>query len=317
MKISIIIPVYNVEQYIQMCLDSVADQTLTDGIECILIDDCGKDHSVNIAEEFINNYEGKIHFSLIHHKENGGLSATRNTGINASNGEYLYFLDSDDTITPNCMELMWSYIEKYGNVDLVQGSFYENETEKSQRSTYLSDSFIDRKKTIKRFLLTYRGDIIPAQSRLIRKDFIIKNGLFFKKGIIHEDNYWTFFLAKHVNTMCYCGERTYYHRYNPNSITGNVNKAKEAIAYKTIIRDCCQNIDLFLVGEQKEYIFCNYLTCVENHFYESEKDKEEMLQNIHSTNNIIENILLRLYLSLNTTFLGTKMRHLLIRLYKL
>ena len=80
-KITVIIPIYNVEQYIRSCLHSVANQTMTDGIECILINDCGNDNSVAVAEKFIKEYHGKIHFILIHHEQNKGLSAARNTGI--------------------------------------------------------------------------------------------------------------------------------------------------------------------------------------------------------------------------------------------
>ena len=104
--ISIVIPIYNVEPYILECLQSVDKQTIGDDIECILVDDCGTDNSVLVAEDFIKSYEGRVHFTLIHHQKNGGLSAARNTGIHAAHGEYLYFLDSDDTIKNNCIELL-------------------------------------------------------------------------------------------------------------------------------------------------------------------------------------------------------------------
>ena len=80
MKVSIIIPVYNVAPYIQRCLDSVVAQTFQD-IECILVDDCGTDNSVEVAQQYIDNYRGQIQFKLIHHDKNQGLSGARNTGI--------------------------------------------------------------------------------------------------------------------------------------------------------------------------------------------------------------------------------------------
>ena len=95
MKVSIIIPIYNVAPYIKRCLQSVADQTYKD-IECILIDDCGSDNSINLAKEFIYDYKGNILFTILHHEENKGLSAARNTGLRYAKGEYVYFLDSDD-----------------------------------------------------------------------------------------------------------------------------------------------------------------------------------------------------------------------------
>ena len=67
MQVSIIIPVYNVETYIEKCLQSVADQTFNGEMECLIIDDCGQDNSVSIAEQFTNNYKGKIHFQILYH----------------------------------------------------------------------------------------------------------------------------------------------------------------------------------------------------------------------------------------------------------
>ena len=202
---------------------SVTNQSITEGIECILVDDCSPDNSAAIAKHFVDSYQGDIRFTFIQREKNGGLSAARNTGIKAATGEYVYFLDSDDTIVPECIELMYGLVEKYGKVDLIQGSFYETEEEKKTISQYKLPEYTKDKRQIKTFLLRFEGDIVGAQSRLVRREFLLKNKLFFKHGIIHEDNYWTFFLAKYVNSMAFCPTRTYYHRYNPNSITGNIN----------------------------------------------------------------------------------------------
>ena len=77
-KISIIIPIYNVEEYIEECLQSVMRQTYKGEIECILVDDCGKDNSIAIAEQLIADYTGSIAFRILHHEHNRGLSAARN-----------------------------------------------------------------------------------------------------------------------------------------------------------------------------------------------------------------------------------------------
>lgn len=317
MKISIIIPIYNVEHNLLECLLSVANQSMTDGIECILVDDCGTDGSIQIARDFIKNYCGNIHFLLIHHRENAGLSEARNTGINSSKGDYVYFLDSDDTIVPHTMELMWSFIKRYGNVDLVQGSFYESEKDLQTTSSYFHQELITDRKAIKHFLLDYKGDIVPAQSRLVNRKFLLEHKLFFKKGIIHEDNYWTFFLAKVTRTMCFCKERTYFHRYNPSSITGNINIEKEAFAYKTLITDFCLNLDPFQRGAQKIFVLNNFLTANNNGYYKSEREKEEILYSLYAVNNVIENFLFKIYLKVNKTFVKNKTLHLLMRMYRL
>jgi len=311
-KISIIIPVYHVEQYIMMCLQSVANQTMTEGIECIIVDDCGDDKSIDLAREFVENYKGKIDFKIVYREQNGGLSAARNSGIEAARGEYLYFLDSDDEITPDCMELMYSLIEKYGKVDLVQGSFYETNKEKETASPYDIPEYTDDQRQIKSFLLRYEGDIVGAQSRLVKREFLIKHNLIFKDGIIHEDNYWTFFLAKYVLSMAFCPIRTYYHRYNPTSITGNVNVHKEALAYREIITDFTKNVDPFLRGHQKELILNNLITVLKCHFYETDTARKELINLLIQSHSIIENLLFRIYIASQ----NSKILHLLIRMYK-
>ena len=120
MKVSIIIPVYNVSPYIERCIKSVMNQTYQD-IECILVNDASPDDSIDIAKLLIENYDGPIQFQILSHGHNRGLSAARNTGIDASTGDYLYFLDSDDEITPDCIKLLMDEVKKYPNVEMVQG----------------------------------------------------------------------------------------------------------------------------------------------------------------------------------------------------
>lgn len=316
MIVSIIIPIYNVENYILECLQSVANQTKADGVECILIDDKGTDRSIQLATKFISEYHGSIKFRMVHHSFNKGLSASRNSGIHASQGEFVYFLDSDDTITPDCIELMYSYISKYGDVDLVLGSFYESIEEQQSLSNYSLAEYSDDQRMIKSFLLKYQGDIIPAQSKLIKRQLIDSCGLYFKEGIIHEDNYWTFFLAKYVKTMCFCNKRTYFHRNNPNSITKKINWSKECFAFKTIICDLCQSIDPFLVGCQKEYILDNLQTALNNRYYESELDEKNLIKHLKDQCNILESMLLSMCFALKMSNLRTKVFHLLIRIFK-
>lgn len=78
-------------------------QSYNGAMECILVDDCGTDNSMEIAEQLIKAYNGPIDFKVVHHEHNQGLSAARNTGMDASCGEYVYFLDSDDWISDDCI----------------------------------------------------------------------------------------------------------------------------------------------------------------------------------------------------------------------
>ena len=292
---------YQVEQYLAICLKSITDQTMTDGVECILVDDCGSDRSLFIAKDFIEHYQGNVLFRIVEREKNGGLSAARNSGIDVASGEYVYFLDSDDEITPNCLEIMWSLVEKYGKVNLVQGAFFEDEKYANSISNIKFPEFCTCQADIKTFLLQYLGDIVGAQSRLIKLSFLKEHHLYFEEGIIHEDNLWTFFLSKYVRTMAYCDVCTYYHRYNPNSITGNVNVIKETIAYKHIIQTCSRSIDPFLIGIQKEWLLNNLITVINSKYYVKDADLKEMLSNFKSTCSFTEKLLLRLYLMLSNS----------------
>lgn len=96
-KISIIVPIYNVEKYIKSCIDSIIQQDYPN-IECIFVNDCTQDKSMIIVNNCLNKYKGSIEFKIINHENNLGLSAARNTGVKRSTGDYLYFLDSDDEL---------------------------------------------------------------------------------------------------------------------------------------------------------------------------------------------------------------------------
>lgn len=105
-KISILIPLYNVEQYVTRCLCSVGEQTYQGEIECIIIDDCGKDNSLFLVKSFVEKYTGSVKFKILHHSYNRGLAAARNTAIEHATGEFVVHVDSDDWIEPNAIELL-------------------------------------------------------------------------------------------------------------------------------------------------------------------------------------------------------------------
>lgn len=305
--VSIVIPVYKVEKYLDTCIESVIKQTFK-GYEVILVDDGSPDHCPQLCDEWA---EKDSRISVIH-RENGGLSAARNTGVKAAKGAYLYFLDSDDELTPDALEVMFNHVEAHPKVDLVQGGFFEKKEDAGKPTPYNLPEYTEDIRIIKNTLLTFDGNLIKAQSRLVRRDFFINSNLWFKEGIIHEDNYWTFFLAKCVRTMCFCNKRTYYHRMNPESITHKINIEKEYKAFRTIIEDQCDNIDDFLVGRQRELILETLLTALNKLQDFSEEKKQHLIDVVKSKNNFLENILLKLYLR---TF-NPKILHLLVRIYK-
>lgn len=292
-NISIIIPIYNVEQYIEECLQSVADQTMTDGVECILVDDCGKDNSASIAKQFIDSYHGNIKFRFVQREKNGGLSAARNSGIRVASGMYVYFLDSDDYLIAEAMESLWALAEKYEDVDLMPALYItDGKRYMSQFNEYSFPGFSDNQYLIKRSLLDYDCIPVTAHNRLIRRELIFNNNLWFKEGIIHEDNYWTFFLAKCVKRMVFCPEKLYYYRITPGSITNKINKEKEIFAFTTMVNDFSENIDTFYKGAQKKYIFLHLLTMKNNHYYSEKKEFKALINKFSSQCTFVERLLL-------------------------
>ena len=119
MKVSIIIPLYNVSLYIERCLNSILKQSYQN-IECIIVDDASPDDSIKKVHDWLRRNDNILYTNIITHSFNKGLSAARNTGIKHSTGDYIYFLDSDDELTENSIEMLVSYLES-GDYDIVIG----------------------------------------------------------------------------------------------------------------------------------------------------------------------------------------------------
>lgn len=317
MGITIIVPVYNVELYIIQCLDSIANQSITEGLECVIVNDCGNDRSMEYVNDYIKKYQGNIKFKVVHHKKNKGLSCARNTGINIATGKYLYFLDSDDLLEKNAMESLTLLLNKYKDVEMIQGAFHSDNLNIDEPYEYDTPEYISNRKWIRNhYLGSLQGNIVMAQNRLIKRDFLIKNNLFFKEGIIHEDNHWTFFLAKHLTRMAFCKKRIYYYRNTPGSITNKIVKEKEIFAYHTLLKEFCTVIDKPLSGLQKKYILETLLIVLNNKYYNGEKEKDELINLFLSRNSYIESIIFKYYLKQKTKWIKIKTLHLLIRLYR-
>lgn len=304
-RISLIVPVYNVDAYLVECLDSVANQTVTDGVECILVDDKGTDNSMTIAENWIEAYrndeskEKNVEFVVVHHECNKGLSEARNTGISVAKGDYVYFLDSDDSIAPDCMEEMLRLVDKYPDVDMVIGNNDINDILRVPFGEFTND-----RKVILRNLLYYNGRAVAAQRHMVRKALILQNGMSFCPGIIHEDNLWTFLLSRHIQSIAFSPKDQYHYRKdNPNSIMRSKKVDRETKAYKTIIEQICQNMTGFMKGTQKEYIFCNLQTAVIAHYYKDEVDRQHLIAYLLSVSSMAEQCLLKIYFNAKNRFI--------------
>lgn len=213
--ISVIIPVYNVENYILECIQSVAAQDYDGCVECLIIDDCGQDSSMQIAQSFIDQSDSKISFRIIHHTNNRGLSASRNTGLLEARGNYVFFLDSDDIIPPYCLSRLMAEAGKYPQAQMIMGNVEKTGNEKGILTIAPEGLHEGDAMDMSCQFLIYT----MAWNKLLSRNFIIDNELFFVEGLLHEDILWYIQVAYFLNCYSVVSDCTYYYRIRNNSIT--------------------------------------------------------------------------------------------------
>lgn len=215
-SLSLIIPIYKTEQYLSECIDSILKQDLS-GVEIILIDDGSPDRCPKICDKYASE-NSKI---IVIHKENGGLSSARNSGLKASNGEYVWFIDSDDYLLQTALNDVRSELINNDTFDVYSSGlmrYYEE-----------SRTFIPEKIPYGHIYNNpgeYLWDKTPAgaSTRFIcKRDFLISNNLYFYQGLLHEDGEWglrMLYLAKSIKIL----ERPIYaYRIrNSGSIMSNI-----------------------------------------------------------------------------------------------
>ncbi|MFV0330621.1 MAG: glycosyltransferase family 2 protein [Dysgonomonas sp.] len=210
--VSLIIPVYNVELYIERCLLSALNQTYQN-IEIILVDDCGPDNSITIAQQIIENQPNGNKVRIIKHKQNRGLSAARNTGIDNSRGDYLFFLDSDDELVLTALE---SLINNLSFCDIVVAEII---TSDMKPYCIYTNAILEGNEIIESY---FRGNIYSmACDKLYSTDFLKKNSLHFKEGLIHEDYLWTYQVISCANKIRIIDIPVYIYHIRENSLNTN------------------------------------------------------------------------------------------------
>lgn len=180
-RISVVVPIYNVEPYLEECLASIAGQTFRD-LEVVMVDDGSSDRSPAIAQEFAARDE---RFRLIH-QPNGGLGNARNTGIEAATGEFLTFVDSDDYLAPNAYELLHGALEESGS-DFATGNVRRLESAGERQVGFLAEAFA--KTRLATHISEYRPLLADrvAWNKLFRRSFWDEQGRSFPEGVLNED----------------------------------------------------------------------------------------------------------------------------------
>lgn len=228
--VSVVIPVYNVRQYVRDCLESVARQTYSN-VECLIIDDCSTDDSMSIVSDFLNQYKGHILFRVINHPRNLGLSKARNTGINNIKGDFIYFLDSDDVISEDCLRVLVD-TQLTTKADIVVGSHMYMKNDGTSINYCVREPIGDI------FMSCDVDWYGHAWNKLIRSNFLKSHSLHFESGIYHEDILWTYQLLCKSPKVGFSEALTYYYKERESSIMSkrdNAIIAKRFVSYQLIL----------------------------------------------------------------------------------
>mgnify|MGYP000916714076 CR=1 FL=1 len=222
--VTISIPIYNCENHLINCLQSVVNQKYKN-LEVQLVDDLGNDNSMQVAEDFIQKHPD-FHFKILRNEKNSGLSVVRNVGIDNAQGKYIFFLDSDDEITPDCISKMVEIAEREhvemvcGNVRTIKLESKEeidafrlhNTQEKITNNTEIFESFIQGRFPV------------PSWNKLILLDFLKQNKLYFKEGLFAQDSLQSFETALVLNSVFFLKDDTYIYYLHQDSVIHNRKK---------------------------------------------------------------------------------------------
>lgn len=276
-KVSVIVPFYNVEKYIEKCLETLVNQTLDD-IEIILVNDGSKDKTVDIVKKYKEMYSNKIVYL---EKENGGLSDARNYAIPYARGEYIAFLDSDDYVETNMYKEMYEIAQKE-NSDMVECNFiweYPNKARIDIGTTYNNKhEMIEKIRVV-------------AWNKLIKREILEKSKVQFPKGYRYEDVEFTYKLIPFLEKVSFCKTPMVHYVQREGSIS-NVQNKRNAEIFDVMehVIDYYKENNLYEECYQElEYLYARYAFCSSFLRIVKIKDKEIRKQLLDMTwNNVYE-----------------------------
>lgn len=229
--VSIIIPIYNVEKFVEESLSSALNQSY-ENIEYIIVDDCGNDNSMSIVNKLTRSerYNNK-NIKIIKQERNLGVSAARNKGVRCSSGDYIFFMDSDDIISPDCIELhIKAIIESgadftIGGIDVIGKKTVH--IPKNSHNIYNS--------SILQLFFRRKWDSGPW-NKLVNKNFIIQNNIIFSEGIRYEDMLWGYYMAKYASQIETLPQSTYKYIIHDGSFVTSKHTANKINDLITVIK---------------------------------------------------------------------------------
>ena len=269
MKVSFVIPVYKVAGYIEQCVKSIISQSYKD-IEVILVDDGSPDECPAICDRLAEEYDSVKAF----HKPNGGLSDARNYGLQYATGDYVTFVDSDDFWdNDRCLEQLVSVLIEYPDVEVLGYNFkklFENRNLLRDEPQYSEGVLASTDNNVCLYELAKQGIFpISACTKLIRRDFLLDNNIFFIKGLVSEDIPWYIELMSKTKKCKYVNIYAYVYRQNVSgSITnafsekkffdriGIIEKESKLVESRGLNKHGVEALYYFLAYEYTQFISC-------------------------------------------------------------
>lgn len=275
---SIIVPVYNTERYLKQCVESILAQEYKN-FELILIDDGSIDNSAVMCDEYAKSNENVI----VIHKENGGAADARNIGLLRSSGNYVLFVDSDDFIEKGSLESIAKFV--YGRkLDIVflKGYKYFDENNIQELDENIDVSTINDKFQLQEYISKLKKLPGSACTKLVSREFALKNDLFFVKGMYAEDIEWFIKMIKKVESFDALNTSYYYYRQNRNGSVTNKVTAKHINSMIDILETyAAKNIDNIEDKYINNYLAYEYIIALALYMKLSKDNKCEVKRDIY------------------------------------
>ena len=266
--VTIIIPMYNAEKYIEQCLNSLVAQTSQD-FDVIVVDDCSTDNSVNLVRNFIPQFQGRLRLKSLS-KNSGNSGVPKNTAIQMARSKYLTFLDSDDYFGATAIEELIK-IAELTDADVIHSSHYftfEDGKNNITTSTFQQKYFVDRPmietqdigERVKKF--TERGFLWWGQNKIYKREFLLKNKINFPPVSVWEDLVFSFMCVVCAEKYVRIPNIFYFYRYRKESLSHKANDPFDMIqTLMNVIKaldDFMDRIEFFKQNPQFRYMFFDW-----------------------------------------------------------
>lgn len=248
-KISVIVPIYNAALYIEQCVESILSQSFKD-FELLLVDDRGSDDSLEIVAGVLARYPDAS-ARVITQPFNKGVSAARNAGTLAAIGQYIYYIDSDDFMAPNALDMMIK-ASKSESADVVYGDYYSithsgEVVAHEHRIDY--PRMVDEHLSSPSLWVDYWPVVVPSPwNILVRRQMLIDHNINFTEGVVYEDLLWNLKILAAAADVAYLDKPTYYYRLHNESIMRGAVKPRNIESWLVFCEQTFEFIDSMAKG---------------------------------------------------------------------